>query len=92
MVVMIKWMWLWVHQDQAWWKEATVTLGPHIKPWEMSNASRFWSSLTVLAPIFYSSVQYQLGQGVVVQFWHNAWVQSPLKVKIGSGSGSAVLA
>jgi zinc-binding in reverse transcriptase len=79
--LMIKWMWLWVQQDQAWWKETTVTLGPHIRPWEMPNASRFWSSLTVLAPIFDSSVQYQLGQGVVVQFWHDAWVQSPLKIQ-----------
>jgi hypothetical protein len=39
--LMIKWMWLWVQQDQAWWKETTVTLGPHIRPWEMPNASRF---------------------------------------------------
>jgi hypothetical protein len=78
---MLKWMWQWVKCDQNWWKEPTVTLGPHIRPWEMTNVLRFWTSVKTLLPIFDSSVQYQLGHGVTIQFWHNDWLQGPLKAQ-----------
>jgi hypothetical protein len=33
--LMLKWMWEWVQPNHMWWKKAMVTLGPHIRPWEM---------------------------------------------------------
>jgi Reverse transcriptase (RNA-dependent DNA polymerase) len=77
--LMIKWMWWWVQERVAWWKEATSTFAPHIRPWELSNRSRFWSSMKVLVPIFESSVRFQVGQGDTIQFWHDRWLENTLK-------------
>jgi hypothetical protein len=77
--LMLKWMWQWISDKQDWWKEATPTPGPHIRPWEMTNTSPFWKSIALLEPIFHASVQFQIGQGASLQFWHDVWLQDPLK-------------
>jgi hypothetical protein len=65
--LLLKWMWWWIQSDQAWWK--------------MSNASRFWSSLRSITEIFNVSIKFQLGQGETIQFWHDDWLQGPLKLQ-----------
>jgi disulfide oxidoreductase YuzD len=34
-----------------------------------------------LLPIFQSLVQFQLGAGTLLQFWHDSWMQQPLKLQ-----------
>jgi hypothetical protein len=68
--LLIKWMWQWVSTEQVWWKEATVTSGPHIRPWEMAQMSTFWMTIAKLAPIFNTSVTFVVRQGNTTQFWH----------------------
>jgi hypothetical protein len=70
--------------DQAWWKGSTVTLGPHIRPWEMSSASKFWSDIRSIAGIFHISVQMQIGTGTNTQFWHDDWIEGPLKLQFSN--------
>jgi zinc-binding in reverse transcriptase len=47
----------------------------------MSNASGFWSSLRSITEIFNVSIKFQLGQGETIQFWHDDWLQGPLKLQ-----------
>jgi hypothetical protein len=82
--LMLKWMWQWISSSHNWWKEATYTFGEHIRPWEMSNTSRFWSSLRALAPIFQSSLQFTIGQGTTIHFWLDNWIQGPLQSRYPS--------
>jgi hypothetical protein len=66
--LLMKWMWQWVSLDNIWWKETIITSSPHIRPWEMAQASPFWKNMTALALICNASVIYQVKQGTMVQF------------------------
>jgi zinc-binding in reverse transcriptase len=70
-----------MQSEQAWWKEATVTLAAQIRPWEMANGSRFWLELRILQPILRSSTTFRLGRGTTIQFWHDDWLQGPLSAQ-----------
>jgi hypothetical protein len=61
--VLLKWM---IDSDNAWWKEASQVPAIHIRPWEITNTTKFWSDLQTLLPIFQSSVQFQLGAGILL--------------------------
>jgi hypothetical protein len=74
-------MWLWVQNSQDWWTWATMVFGPHIRPWEITTASRFWLSIKNPVPIFESSVQFKVGQGVTTHFWHDNWQQNILAIQ-----------
>jgi hypothetical protein len=66
--LLLKWIWNWLDDDGAWWKEASVVPAPHIRPWELVNAFKFWSDLQALLSIFKSFVQFQLGTRTSLQF------------------------
>jgi hypothetical protein len=77
--LLIKWMWQWVSTEHAWWKEATITLGTHIRSWEMTQISAFWLPFAKLAPMFNASIMFIMRQGNTTQFWHDDWLQGPLR-------------
>jgi hypothetical protein len=64
--LLLKWMWQWIDSDNAWWKEASQVPAIHIRPWEITNTTKFWSDLQTLLPIFQSLVQFQLGAGTLL--------------------------
>jgi hypothetical protein len=68
-------------KQSCWWKEATITLAPHVRPWDMANVSRFCTNIKVLILIFQSSIKFQLGQGTTIYFWHDDWLQGAFKSK-----------
>jgi hypothetical protein len=39
--LLLKWMWSWIKDDDAWWKEITITGEEHIRPWELARPSPF---------------------------------------------------
>jgi hypothetical protein len=50
--LMLNWMWQWVLPNHAWWKEAIIVIGLHVRPWEMQNTSKLWSDISALVLIF----------------------------------------
>jgi hypothetical protein len=77
--LLVKWMWQWVIERNAWWKEATPVLAPHIRPWEQPHPSTFWKNIKQLQHIFSAVSRFTMGKEDTVQFWHDNWSLGMLK-------------
>ncbi|KAG8087637.1 hypothetical protein GUJ93_ZPchr0010g11266 [Zizania palustris] len=67
----------WVHL--VWWLYSSSSLAPSLAP---LKGSCWWKDVRKLSPLFLGVARPSIGNGCSVSFWHDCWLQAPLKLSL----------
>jgi hypothetical protein len=66
--------------QNSWWQEATPRQIKGYRPWEDRTTSLFWKNMGKTTDVLNCSISFQLGNGEIIKFWHDRWLDQPLKL------------